>query len=98
MKTITPDWQLDQMYENESAQMWEELNAHNEEWDKKLEAVGYMNVAIEKLREANKSLLKAKDELFGVSAEYRIGSLIDDFDDLVSDLNLLRQKFIDGEG
>lgn len=94
----TPDWQLDKAYEDESARMWEEQNARSDAWDRMLDAVGYINVALEHLDKATSSLVSAKDQLDGLTAEYRLGSLIDDYENFVCDLKQLRQKFINGEG
>lgn len=94
----TPDWQLDMMYETESDRMWEVMNAREDEWNKKLDAVGFINVALEQLDKATDSLVGAKDAVKNLPAEDRIASLISDFEDLVCDLNSLRQKFINGEG
>lgn len=94
----TPDWQLDKAYEDESAKMWEEQNARSDAWDRMLDSVGYINVALEHLDKATSSLVSAKDQLNGLTAEYRLGSLIDEYENLVCDIKKLRQKFINGEG
>lgn len=93
----TPDWQLDRAYEQESERLWEAQNAHDEAWNKMLDAVGYLNVALEHLDKATTSLVGAKDKLDGLPSEYRLGSLIDSYEDLVCDIRAIRQKFINGE-
>ena len=92
------DREIDLMYEAESARMWEEQNSRDGAWDKMLDSVGFINVALEHLDKATDSLVGAKDAVDGIPAEYRVGSLLDDFENLVCDLKALRQKFINGEG
>ena len=98
MARCTADWQLDLMKENEDARMWEEQNARSDAWDRMLDSVGYINVALEHLDKATSSLVSAKDQLDGLTAEYRLGSLIDEYENLVCEFKKIRQKFINGEG
>lgn len=91
------DREIDLMYEAESEKMWEEQNARDDEWDRKLEAVSYLNVAIEKMEAAVKSFVGAVDELEGLPDEYRVGSLNETLEELICDTESLRQKFIKGE-
>ena len=86
---------LDRKYEAESEKMWAAANADNE-WDRKLEAVGYMNVALENFDTMLNRLIDAQDQVAGLDAEYRVGQLISDFEDLGCDLRRLRKQFIEG--
>ena len=95
---IQTDQEIDLMYESESARMWEEQNSRSDAWDRMLDAVGYINVALEHLNKATSSLVSAKDQVDGLPAECRLGSLIDDYENLVCDLQNIRQRFINGEG
>ena len=90
------DRELDTAYEWECAEDWEEQNKHSAEWDKALEAVGYMNPAIEQMNNATDLLIKAKGEISETAAEYRLGSLIDDFEELVCEFEKLKKQFIEG--
>ena len=94
---VQADRELDLAYETESARMWEAMNK-DDAWDRMLEAVGYINVAIEHLDKATDSLVNAKDEVDGLPSEYRLGSLIDDLESLVCNIRKIRQQFINGEG
>ena len=95
MNTIEKDRELDSLYEAESEKMWEAANA-DDEWDRKLEAVGRINVALEYFDKLIDRLIDAKDQVEGLPAEYRVGSLVDSFEDLGCDLRGLRQRFIEG--
>ena len=90
------DRKLDTAYEWECAEDWEEQNKHSAEWDKALEAVGYLNPAIEQMGKTTDLLVKAKDQVSDTSAEYRLGSLIDEFEDLVCEFEKLRKQFTEG--
>ena len=94
----TPDWQMDMMYESESARMWEEQNEHDRNWDKMLEAVGFLNVALEQMNKVTDSLVGAKEEVENLPCEYKIGSLIESYEDLICEVEKIRQQFINGEG
>ncbi len=95
---IQTDREIDLMYESESAKMWEEQNAHDRDWDRMLEAVGYLNVAIEHLDKATDSLIGAKEEIEGLPAEYRLGSIEESLEELNCEIEKIRQRFISGEG
>ena len=92
---VQNDREIDLQYERESERMWEAANS-DEEWDRKLEAVGYINVALEYFDKLIDRLIDAKDEVEGIPAEYRIGSILEGFEDLGCDLRELRQRFIEG--
>lgn len=92
------DAKLDAMVEEENARIWEEQCSHDQAWDRMLEAVGYMNPGLEQIEKAVKQMLKAKDEVDGLSAEAKIGSLVDSLENLLCDFYKVRQDFINGEG
>ena len=94
----TPDWQLDRMYEAKSARMWEEQNARDKAWDRMIEACGYLNVVGEHLDKALTSLIGAKDEVEGLDCEWKIGSIMDSCEELMCEVEKIRQQFIHGEG
>ena len=92
----TTDAQLDAMVETENARIWEERCSHDAAWNRMLDAVGYMNPGIEQIENAIKMMLKGKDELAGLPAEYKLGSLVDSLEDLLCDFNSMRRDFIAG--
>ena len=91
------DQQLDLAYETESAELWEKQNSQDEAWNKALEAVGYLNPAIESMNNVTDLLINAKDEISGLDAEYRLGSLIDEYEELICEFERLRKRFIEGD-
>ena len=91
------DRELDQAYEAESAELWEKQNSHDEAWDKALEAVGYLNPAIEQMNKIIDTLSLAKEEISGLDVEYRLGSLMDSYEELVCEFEKLRKRFIEGD-
>ena len=94
----TKDWQLDKMREDENARIWEQENAHGKKWDRMLDSVAYLNVAIEHLNKATVSLVGAKDQVEGIPCEYKLGSLVDSLEELICDIQKMRRDFINGEG
>ena len=90
------DQELDLAYETESAEMWEKQNSQDEAWNKALEAVGYLNPAIDQMNKATDLLINAKDEISGLDAEYKLGSLIDSYEELICEFEKLRKQFIEG--
>lgn len=97
MNQLQADRELDLAYEAESERMWEAMNK-DEAWDKMLEAVGFINVALEHLDKATESMIGAKDEVEGLPCEYRLGSLVDSVEELACEIRKIRQQFIKGEG
>lgn len=91
------DRTLDLMFEKEVERLWEEQNAPDRVYDRLLESASHMNVAIEQMDKAMDSLAVAKDAIEGLNAEYRLGSLMDDYENLVCSIKALRLKFIDGK-
>ena len=92
------DASLDRAYEDESAREWEEQNNPGMEWDKLLESVGYMNVAIENLDKGIDGLVLAKDPIEGIApAEDRLTSLTNEIEDLVCDVRTLLKEFCEGK-
>ena len=91
------DSDLDRAYERESDRLWEALNARDESWDRKLDAVAYMNTALDNLNAAIVRFYGAKDQLEGMPEEDRLGSLLYELEDLTCDLQAMRNRFKDGE-
>ena len=92
------DVALDRAYEDESARIWEEQNDPGTEWDRLLDSVGYMNVAVENLEKGIDGLVLAKDPIEGIApAEDRLTSLTNDLEDLVCDIKKLLKDFCEGK-
>jgi Mn-containing catalase len=97
MNRITPDWQLDRMYEKETDRLLDRQEAHDKAWDRAIESVGYINVAIDHMKNAIDSMVGAKAEVEDLPCEYKVGSLVDELEDLLCDVESLREKFIEGD-
>lgn len=85
------------MYEKETDRLLEQQESHDKAWDKAIDSVGYMNVAIDHMKKAIDSMIGAKTEVEGLTCEYRVGSLVDGMEDLLCDIEALRRKFIEGD-
>ena len=94
---IQTDQEIDLMNESEIAKMWEEQNSHDEVWNKALEAVGYLNVVEDHMDKGLDSLLFANEEMTGTNEDYKIGSLIERYEDLLCDLRAIMKKFKEGD-
>ena len=95
MGYVTEDAVLDRMIEARDAREWEEEN-DSSVWDKKLEAVGRINAAEEHFDNGLKILAMAVDEVEGTTAEDRVKSILDEFEELLCDLRILKKNFIEG--
>ena len=94
---MTSDAQLDRSYEDACARQWEEEN-EDKDWDKKLEAVGHITAAEEYFDSGIDILSLAVGKCEGTeTAEERIAEIRNQFEDLLSDLRILKKRFIKGE-
>lgn len=82
--------------ERRDAMEWEEMNSSSV-WDKKLEAVGNINVALEHFDKGMEILALAVQKVEGTTAEDRVASILNDFENLVCDLKGLKERFVRGE-
>lgn len=94
---VQTDREIDLMYETESEQMWEEMNHHDEVWNKALEAVGYLNVVEEHMDKGMDSLVWAMEEMNDTNSDYKIGMLIDRYEELLCDLRATIKQFVEGD-
>lgn len=94
---VQTDREIDLMYEAESAKLWEEQNNHDEVWNKALNSVGYLNVVEEQMDKALDSLIWAKEEMSNTNSEYKVGMLIDRYEELLCDLRSTIKQFRDGD-
>lgn len=90
----TPDWQLDMMYESESARMWEEQQViepvrelAKKDYDSLLEAWSALETAKMGFEMIDKYLVKAINRLDATPESYRIGSISDSLCDLADELH-----------
>ena len=100
----TPDWQLDRMYEEESARIWAQQNAEPAEpvmrisGKKRLEAWSYIEVAIlADLDLAEEWLISAHGIIRNTPQGDKLAGLIDQITDLRMDLRQIQQE-IKGKG
>lgn len=82
--------------ERRDAQEWEEEN-DSSLWDKKLEAVGNIEAALERFNKGMEILALAVQKVEGTTAEDRVASILNDFENLVCDLKGLKERFVRGE-
>lgn len=95
MGYVTEDAVLDRMVEDARDREWEEYN-DSSVWDKKLEAVGRITAAEEHFDNGLKILAMAVDEVEGTTGEDRVKSILDEFEELLCDLRILKKNFIEG--
>lgn len=94
---VQADQEIDLMYEAESAKIWEQQNSHDEVWDKALNAVGYLNVVEEHMDKGLDSLLFANEEMTGTNEDYKIGGLIERYEELLCDIRSMIKQFVKGD-
>ena len=94
---VQTDREIDLMYEAESAKIWEDQNSHDELWSKALEAVGYLNVVEEHMNKGLDSLVWAKEEINDTHIEYKVGSLIERYEELLCDIRSTIKQFTGGD-
>lgn len=95
---MTSDWELDRMYEKETDRILAKQEEHDRKWDKAIDSVGYINVAIEHMKKVIDAMISAQHEVDGIhSCEDRIVSMVNDMEDLLCDIEALRRKFIKGD-
>ena len=94
---VQSDREIDLMYEAESEKMWEELNNHDALWDKALESVGYLNVVEEHMDKGLDSLIWAKEELNGTDIEYKVQTLVEQYEELMCDIRRTIKQFAEGD-
>ena len=82
--------------ERADAAAWEKEN-ENADWDRKLEAVGNINVALEHFNKGTDILALAVKKVEGIPAEDRVASILNEFENLVCDLKGLKERFVRGE-
>lgn len=94
---VQTDREIDLMCEAESEKMWEEQNRHDEVWNKALEAVGYLNFALEQMEKGTVSLALAMDTMDETNSDYKVRGLYERYEDLVCDIRSTIKQFTDGD-
>ena len=90
-------WQIDQMWESETAELWERLNAPDP-YEKQLkESAKRMDKCLEAVNTAICHLMDAQSELSETPMEAKVGSLLDAFYALEDDIQSLRDKYERGQ-
>ena len=74
-------WQVDEMWETESARLWEELNAPDPNQARKEAARTYIQFARDFLNKSVDSLIQAASEVNGLPLENKILSLATELED-----------------
>ena len=94
---VQTDREIDLINEKEAEKMWEKLNSHDDVWNKALEAVGYLNVVEEHMDTGLDSLVWAMEEMKETNSDYKIGILIDRYEELLCDLRATIKQFTEGD-
>lgn len=86
-------WQVDEMWEAESARMWEDLNAPDPYENKMFEAAGSLAVAIGHLIPARDWVHEAAYELEETPMESKMESFAEEIDGILMMLKDLEEKY-----
>lgn len=76
------DWQVQAMWETESAMIWEEMHKPDPNEGRYAEAQSSMEVALKHLREAMEWMNQAADEVHGLPMEDKLISLSQSIEEL----------------
>lgn len=90
-------WEVQAMWEADTAALWERLNAPDPYEKEMHDAALNMRLAIEMINKAEDYLADAVTDLSGTPMEDRIQSFLNDMEDLHSDINYQRYKYERGE-
>lgn len=90
-------WQVQAMWEAESARIWEEMNKPDPCEGKMLEAAASLQVAIKHLDKAADWLADAASELMGTPMEDVVSSYTMQLENFLCDLKKLHEKYGRGE-
>lgn len=90
-------WQLDLMAEAERSQAWEKLNAPDPCAKQLKNAAVSIKQALQTINHAENQLADAMTEVFDTPMELRLGSFLDQLQDIRIDLNDLSKKYERGE-
>lgn len=94
---VQTDQEIDLMYEDECARIWERLNAPDPCESQMQHSVVFIEQAIKMLDSAEDRLAEAMAELFDTPMEAKVGSFFDQVSDLRCDLQNLSKKYERGE-
>ena len=89
----TPDWQLDIMFENESARLWEHLNRPDPEEDRMKKAAVDLRAACEFLTFASDRMADAMNVLHDTPMADRVKSFLQNQEEMTIDLYDLCEKY-----
>lgn len=90
-------WQVQAMWEADSAKIWEDLNAPDPCEGKLMEAAGSLQVAISHLDKATDWVAEAANDLMGTPMEDVVGSFTQQMEGILAELKQLREKYGRGE-
>lgn len=86
-------WQIQAMWERDTAALWEALNASDPYEDQMKKAAREIKGAIGNLAQAENYLLDAMNELKGSPMESVVASLLMEIEDRQSELRMLKTKY-----
>ena len=89
-------WQIQAMWERNTANLWEALNAPDPYEDQMKEASKEIRLAIGNLAQAENYLLDAMNALSGSPMESVVASLITEIEERQSELRSLEMKYAKG--
>ena len=90
-------WQVDAMWEAESARIWEEMNAPDPYENQMQTAAKSLKEAIDRLSKGTEGVVEATHDLQGTPMEYLVASFTDQLENLICDLRQLQEKYERGE-
>lgn len=90
-------WQVDAMWEAESARIWEEMNAPDPYENQMQTAAKSLKEAIDRLKKGTDLVAEAANDLQGTPMECLVASFTDQLEDLTNGLRQLQEKYERGE-
>lgn len=89
-------WQVQAMWEAESARLWEELNAPDPAEGKMIAAASSLAVVVKHLDKAADWIAQAASELQGTPMENVVASHLDELEDMICNIRGLQEKYSRG--
>ena len=86
-------WQVDAMWEAESARIWEEMNAPDPMEGKMISAASALANAIQHLDKATDWVAEAAYDLTGSPMEHVVGSFEEQMESILRELKALKEKY-----
>lgn len=87
------EWQVQEMFERETADLWERLNAHDPDSKKLQDAAQRIKCGLDSIDNGLDWLADAIRVLDGTPMADKVQSFLDSFENLANDLEELNDKF-----